>query len=164
MDSGIVTAIIAGSAAVTAAVVAPITTKIVNKSAATKGIPKEIRRLINFEIEGSWKGELRNEYGNNYKVHFSIKEKRKSLDGKIQINPDNEDKELKLAFWGISPEDRYFCLHYNNENPVVGHFGTVFLYLEPEQSPMVMSGQFLGFGPDKHKPFNGTLILAKVNH
>ena len=163
MSNEILPAIIGGTAAVTAAVITPITTIIVNNYNATKSIPKEMHNPIKFNIQGDWKGHLKNEYGNTYNLRFNIKEKRKCINGKIRIEPGNEDKELIFSFWGVSPEDRYFCLHYHNVNLAAGHFGTVFLYLIPGKIPMEMSGQFLGFGPEKQKHFNGTLNLKEAN-
>ncbi len=163
MENITIAAMITGSATLAAAVATPLTAKVVNKRSLQKTIPKEIRRPIKFDIEGDWKGELQNEYGNSYEMRFEIKKKRESIDGKIIIGSGPNEKELKLDFWGVSPEDRYFCLHYSNINAAAGHFGTVFLYLEPAHPNMVMSGKFLGFGPDNRKPFNGSLKLNKAN-
>lgn len=108
-------------------------------------------------LPGTWTGIINQHKGviGSNEVVFELKTFLNVVYGKMVY----KDKKETLKFVGGFVQDRYLNMHYKNTHNTILQYGSVLLHLSGTNQ--ILSGDFLGVGPESEKIVRGSVKLKK---
>lgn len=152
MDTTIIVAIIAGTAAIVSPITALLVTHLVETSDWTL-LDKDRRAVL-----GSWEGSIIQEIDGKtmkIKTRMHLTSKGRKVNGDCLLFPSESDEVIALDFIGGFRYKDFIKFDYKNKDKQIMQFGSAILSLNPKGKLLI--GSFVGFGSMTERIITGTV-------